>query len=313
MTEVERFDDASFAMRAFTRPSVIRAWLQDADIRPNRLLGQNFLIDGNILTILLTAADICPADRVLEVGPGVGALTAGLVDAEAYVVAIEKDARLLPLLAAHLPVGERLKILCGDALDLVEDVLARERINKFVANLPYTPGTRILVDVVTSTRRPAQIAVMVQDEVARRITALPGTTDFGLLGLWCRNFYDVSYVKRVSPNCFWPRPQVQSAIVALRRRETPSIPEAGWPFFRHLTRQLFQQRRKQMGHLLTVLYPQASDRGKMAFALLPEIYRHLRPEALPLDVWYALSENMRMHFEHEKAMLDGEEGADHGW
>lgn len=298
---------------AFTRPSVVRAWLREADIRPNRLLGQNFLIDGNILQILLDAAGVVGTDRVLEIGPGLGALTAGLLSRGAQVVAVEKDVRLVPLLEAHLSAYAHVRILHGDALDMAENLLESEGINKVVANLPYTPGTRILVDLATSPLRPERITVMVQDEVAGRVTAAPGSTAFGLLGLWCRIFHAVTYVKRVSPNCFWPRPQVQSAIILLERLASPLLPEKGWPFFQHLTRRLFQQRRKQMGHLLTMLYPQPSPTGKTAVSLLPEACRQLRPEALPLDVWCSLSENMRMHFEPDETMLLATEGEDHGW
>jgi 16S rRNA (adenine1518-N6/adenine1519-N6)-dimethyltransferase len=312
VTIADGSDATPLSMRAFTRPSVIRSWLDEAGLRPNRLLGQNFLIDGNILGILLEAAQIGPQDRVLEVGPGLGALTAGLLESGARVVAIEKDMRLLPLLEQHLPFGERLKIIAGDALDHAVSSLVDDGINKFVANLPYTPGTRILVDVATSPHRPAMIAVMVQDEVAERVAADPGTTDFGLLGLWCRVFYDVRYVKRVSPNCFWPRPKVQSAIVALRRLETPLIPDADWPFFQKLTRRLFQHRRKQMGHLLASIAPPEAHDAIMVEMLAPEC-RQLRPEALPLDVWCSLSENIRRHFGDETGLRLGPEGESDGW
>jgi len=298
---------------AFTRPSVVREWLRAAGLRPNRLLGQNFLIDGNILQILLDTAQIQAGDRVLEIGPGLGALTAGLLSRGASVVAIEKDARLIPLLQEHLPDAARVRILEGDALDLAEPLLLADEIQKVVANLPYTPGTRILVELATSPARPARLTVMVQEEVAGRLAAAPGSTAFGLLSLWCRIFHAVTYVKRVSPNCFWPRPQVQSAIVQLDRLPQPLLPENGWPYFRYLSRCLFQQRRKQLGHLLSMLYPQPSGAGKKAVELLPEACRHLRPEALPLDAWCMLAENMRMHFGMDDSRLPEAEGDEHGW
>jgi len=296
-TEKPLADRRPVPVSAFTRPSVVRAWLQDAGLRPNRLLGQNFLIDGNILRLLLDTAAVHSGDRVLEVGPGLGALTAGLLDRDAHVVAIEKDERLFPLLEEHLAGYTDRTLIQGDALDFVPDILAQERITKMVANLPYTPGTRILVDIATCTMRPERIAVMVQDEVAGRITAEPGTTAFGLLSLWCRVFYRVSYVKRVSPNCFWPRPKVQSAIVLLERLAEPLVPDAGWPFFMWMTKQLFQHRRKQMGRLLSELPIRKETDHAHVVDFLPETCRRLRPEAVPLDVWCTLSENMRMHVE----------------
>ncbi len=281
-------------VRAFTRPSIVRAWVRDADIRPNRLLGQNFLIDGNILRFLLDTAAVTASDRILEIGPGLGAVTAGLLDRGATVVAIEKDARFLPLLEKHFGHDPRASLIQGDALAVVPDLLHHEKITKVVANLPYTPGTRILVDIATSAMRPARIAVMVQDEVAGRITAEPGSTAFGLLSLWCRVFYEVSYVKRVSPNCFWPRPSIQSAIVSLERLTQPLLPVDGWPYFKRLTKQLFQHRRKQIGHLLHTLCATKGVEFPI-HELLGQEYLSLRPEALPLDVWCSLSENMRMH------------------
>lgn len=278
----------------FTRPSVVRAWLREANIRPNRLLGQNFLIDGNILHLLLESADVSSGDHVLEVGPGVGGLTAGLLDRGARVLAVEKDERLLPLLEMHLGAHAGFQLVAGDALSVVPDALARNHITKMIANLPYTPGTRILVDVATSERRPERIVVMVQDEVANRITATPGTSAFGMLSLWCRVFYDVRYIKRVGPNCFWPRPKVDSAIVLFDRLSDPLLPADGWFYFRALTKHLFQQRRKQMGHVLRMLHDEGVLGVNGVDFLTPDQQR-LRPEAVPLDVWCRLSENMRMH------------------
>lgn len=295
---------SAWAAHDFTRPSVIRTWLEEAGIRPNRMLGQNFLIDGNILQILLDSCGITSGDRVLEVGPGLGAVTAGLLARGATVVALEKDTRLLPLLHTHLAGVGQLKLLQGDALSDAEGLLSTERIDKVVSNLPYTPGTRILVELATSVDRPAQIAVTVQDEVAGRITAEPGTGAFGLLGLWCGIYHEVRYVKRISPNCFWPRPQIRSAIVHLQRRDNPLLPREGWPFFQALTRRAFQQRRKQMGHLL------AKDPGLTVadpVDMLPPAYQHARPEDLPIVVWCELSERLRLaggSIEEDRTVVD---------
>jgi 16S rRNA (adenine1518-N6/adenine1519-N6)-dimethyltransferase len=312
LTAAEECKNPPASTRMFTRPSVIRDWLQAASIRPNRILGQNFLIDGNVLDIMLETAEVGAHDRILEVGPGAGALTAALLARGARVTAIEKDSRLLPFLREKLPAQKNLRLVEGDALDLVDRLLQAGKINKFVANLPYTPGTRILVDVVTLPARPEMIAVMVQDEVAMRITADPGNHSFGLLGLWCRCYYDVAYIKRVNPTCFWPRPQVKSAIVKLTRKKKPGVPEEGWPFFQGLTRRIFQQRRKQMGHLLAKLF--TDETGQLsARDFLPECYHHDRPEALPLDVWCALSENMRMKSNWNIPLSKSEGEGQDGW
>ena len=277
----------------FTRPSVIRSWADAFGIRPSRSLGQNFLIDGNIRDILLDACGIGPGDGVLEIGPGLGAVTAGLLERGARVVAIEKDRRLLVPLEQHLRGYPGLVLIEGDALEEALPLLVEHQLTKVVSNLPYNPGSRILLDIVTSRHAPARIAVTVQDEVAERITAKPGTTDFSLMSLWCQVFYEVTYVKRVSANCFWPRPRVQSAIVRLCKRDQAGVSREGFPFFQALTKRMFQQPRKQMGHILMMLAGDPVLTGVHPADMLDPAWQHLRPADVTVGAWCALAESIR--------------------
>lgn len=233
-----------------TRTSDLRFLLAERGIHPSRALGQNFLVDENIRRIILEAADLSTSDGVLEIGPGAGALTEGLVACAGRVVAIEKDRRLYELLAERFADRPNLRLLCADALDEDLDAHLAGGLNKVVANLPYSVGTRILVEIVRAAYRPERMVVTLQTEVVQRLAAEPGTPDYGLLTVWARRWYDVALVRRVGPGCFFPAPEVGSAVASLLRRETPRVDLASETHFEALTRAAFQRRRKQMQRVM---------------------------------------------------------------
>jgi len=237
-----------------TRPSDVRRFLRENDLHPNRTLGQNFLIDGNILAILLDAAALQPDDVVLEVGPGLGVVTEGLLDRVSHVIAIEKDSGLHALLAQRLRDSIGFECRLADMLEVDVDALLAERSDagrwKLVSNLPYSVGSRILVNMAGLVRRPDRMAVTVQQEVAERLAASPGNKDYGTLSLLVQLAYEVELVKRVSPNCFMPRPDVWSAIVAMELRSEPLLARALEGRFRELVKHIFTHRRKQLAAIL---------------------------------------------------------------
>lgn len=310
MEDRQATETGAYPASHFTRPSVIRAWADAFEIHPSRSLGQNFLIDGNIRDILLDAVGIGAGDGVLEIGPGLGAVTAALLERGARVVAIEKDRRLIGPLQEHLGGHSGFILVEGDALEEALPLLAAHNLAKVVSNLPYNPGSRILLDIVTAVNAPAYIAVTVQDEVAERITAKPGTNDFSLMSLWCQVFYEVTYVKRVSANCFWPRPRVQSAIVRLHKRAQAALNREGFPFFQALTKRIFQQPRKQMGHILMSLADDPVLTLTNPADMLEPAWQHLRPSDVSVDTWCALSEAVRLRCAHrfEDRMRQKEDG-----
>ena len=236
-----------------TSPSQVKAWCIENGFHPNKVLGQNFLVDRNALEAIVDVGlDGVAGDppSVLEIGPGLGVLTEELLRRGCRVTAIEKDHVLAERLAGALGCQDRLTVVEGDALSVIArggvDVGA---FDAMVSNLPYQAGTRILLDLVTM-RAPAAITVLVQSEVAERLAAAEGSKTRGLAGVWAQLDYDVRIVRRVSATCFWPRPQVGSSVVRLDRHErNAGLTEDERRMFRSLTKRAFSQRRKQLGRV----------------------------------------------------------------
>ena len=232
-----------------TSPSQVKAWCIENGFHPNKTLGQNFLIDRNILDAMVDAAGVQAGQRILEVGPGLGVLTEALLERGARVTAIEKDGRLAARLAEALGSPDALRVMEADALELDLDTLLAEEFDACVSNLPYSVGTRILLDFALHARAPRRFMVLVQTEVAERFAAPPGVEARGQAGVWLQLDYDVTLVRAVKASCFWPRPEVGSTIVRLDRHPCAlSADERRWFF--ELTRYAFMHRRKQLGALL---------------------------------------------------------------
>lgn len=230
-------------------PREIRLLLEERGLQPSRTLGQNFLIDRNILDAIVAAAEVGPADHVLEVGPGLGVLTEALLARAARVTAVEKDAGLHAVLAERWGAEPRLTLIHGDALDLDHPALRRAGVTCLVSNLPYSVGTRVVVDAAVQPDPPDRMVVLVQREVAERFAALPGTPDMGTVSVWLQQAYAVDVVRLVKPTCFWPKPDVVSAVVRLRRHAAHPLDEGQRTTLRELSRIAFQHRRKQMASL----------------------------------------------------------------
>ena len=247
-------------------PSQVKAWCQANGFHPNKVLGQNFLIDRNALNAILDAARLVPGERVLEIGPGLGALTEGLLERGCTVVAVEKDPVLADRLAEALGRPEALAVIKGDALDLAK-VGQLDGFPTMVSNLPYQAGTRILLELIkrldialaakdeTATpspreEPPAKIVILVQTEVAERLAAGPGSKTRGLAGVWAQLDYDVRIVREVAASCFWPRPEVGSSVVELvRHHRNDGLTPDERELFRRLVKQAFEHRRKQLGSI----------------------------------------------------------------
>lgn len=233
-----------------THPSEVRALLARLDFHPSRVLGQNFLIDRNILNILLAAAEMQPADAVVEVGPGLGVLTAALLARAASVTAVEKDRRLAAYLRERFAATPGLSLIQADVLECDLPALFPRPGMKLVANLPYAVAARLLVELAAIPQRPALIVVTLQREVADRLAATPSTEDYGLLSILLQRHYEIGTVKRISPSCFWPPPEVQSAVSKLVLRSAPLGGAASEPTLRDLLRHAFSRRRKTMARSL---------------------------------------------------------------
>jgi 16S rRNA (adenine1518-N6/adenine1519-N6)-dimethyltransferase len=275
-----------------TRPSEVRTRLEEIGLRPSKSLGQNFLVDGNILRIMLEAAALSRADTVLEIGPGLGVLTEGLLAAAGRVIAVEKDARLCKHLEDRFAAARNLELIHSDVMDVPVAELLDRGVNKLVANLPYSVGTRALLELAESGRPPPLMAVTVQHDVAERLGAAAATAAYGTASILVQSRYAVRIVKAVSPTCFYPPPRVRSAIVALRRLGPEAAEPRDRAHFRALVRSAFMHRRKQLGTVLRGLpaglssHQTPADRLLAGLGLDPK----QRPESLTVDQWRALSD-----------------------
>ena len=270
---------------AHAAPS-IGALLRDLGLSPRKALGQHFLVSRGVLARILDAADIAPGDRVVEVGPGLGVLTRGLVDRGARVTAVELDDEMAAALARSFAEHDRVRIVHADARTVdLESLAAHDEPYLVVANLPYYAATPIVRRFLEAEHPPRRLVVTVQREVARGMVAKPG--GLGLLGLGVQFYGAPRIVAAVRPGAFYPPPKVTSAVVRIDVRAEPLLPPSQREGFFALARAAFSAPRKQL-------------RGGLSHALgrPPDAVADLlraggvdpvrRPATLALDEWTAL-------------------------
>ncbi len=227
------------------QPSQLHAYLQSLGIKPKKSLSQNFLIDGNVVRKLVATSEVDETATALEIGPGPGALTEALLDTGARVVAVEKDRVLAQALAERLSSHKLLKVICDDIMDVdLDSELKAYAPIDVVANLPYQLTTPILNHVIKKQHLFKSVTVMVQKEVAERMTAKPGTPEYGSLTVFLAFYCDVNYAFTVKPGCFLPPPKIDSAVVHMKLRPTPAVEDHD-AFFTFM-RAAFSQRRKML-------------------------------------------------------------------
>ena len=268
--------------------SEMRDLLDRRDIQLTKSLGQNFLHDTRQLERIVAAAQLTPADKVLEIGPGLGPLTALLLAGTGEVLAIEKDFRLVELLrerfAAFTP--PRFELLHADALDFLRQERRDWHQWKLVANLPYSVASPILVELATGPRSPSMLVVTLQLEVAQRLMARADDDDYGVLTLLVQLDFAPQGWFKIPSGCFFPAPDVDSACVCLVRREAPLLPGSRREIFRRVVKLAFSQRRKMMLKLLKQEWPR--EILEAAFAALG-ISLQERAEKLSLEQFVALT------------------------
>jgi len=241
-----------------TAPSVVAAILKRHGLRPNKSLGQSFLIDRNVLERIVAAAELAADDTVLEVGAGMGTLTREIAKAARRVLAVELDRGLLAVLAETVGTLQNVTVVPGDVLklDLVA-LLRQEGVStaKVIANLPYyitTPALAAFIQLARAAKPMlvALIVVLVQKEVAARLAAAPGTDEYGALSVMAQYHAQVELVATVSRNVFLPAPKVDSSIVRLRVRDHPPVDVADERLFFDVVKAAFGQRRKTLANAL---------------------------------------------------------------
>lgn len=244
---------------AIYKPTELHQFLGQLGIFPKKGLSQNFLIDGNIIRKIVSVSNVKPDDTILEIGPGPGSLTEALLETGAAVIAVEKDEVLAQALERLKSTTQRLTIFCHDILTFplqkeLEPFIQKDKKIKVIANLPYHLTTPIIAQLSPMKGLISSLTVMVQEEVARRMTAMPGTSEYSSFTIFLRFYTIPRYGFTVSRNCFYPSPKVDSAVVVLELREPPLSEDEAVSFFQ-LTRTAFEHRRKMLRASLKDLYP----------------------------------------------------------
>lgn len=260
-------------------PSETRTILRDIGQNPRKSLGQNFLIDGNIVAKSLELAKVKAGDAVVEVGPGLGTLTEALLAAGATVFAVELDLKLHAYLANKFAGEPRLILMQGDAVDHpVANLDPSKGPYKVVANLPYaisSPWFEQLLELPL----PERAVLMLQKEAADRYLALPGTKAFGAISVFVQGAFERRPGHVVSKNCFYPAPDVSSVLLHLERRRDPILFSSQ---DRDRIRKLFQQRRKQLRALCR------GDERLESWLEAAGIPPETRPEQVAMEAWERL-------------------------
>lgn len=210
-------------------------------------LGQNFLVDESVLLDILDSAEVTKEDYVIEIGPGVGTLTRELLKRAKGVTAIELDTRLIPILEEELASFDNFTLINKDALKVdFNEIIGEENSIKIVANLPYYVTTPIISNLLTGGYNFKSLTIMIQKEVAERMDAEPSTKEYGALSILAQYYCNTKIIRRVSPNCFVPRPKVESIVIKLEKLEEPRVKTDDEKLFFSLVRASFNMRRKTL-------------------------------------------------------------------
>ena len=278
-------------MYNLTAPSQVRDLLDQHGFHTKKSLGQNFLIDRNILDRIVDTAGLAQGTNVLEVGPGIGTLTRALSASAGKVAAVEIDDRLIPILRETTGDRDNITIIQGDILktDIAGIVAGVFGGGPFtlVANLPYYITSPVIMRFLEEDLPVKRMVVMVQKEVAQRLTASPGTKEWGALSAAAQLYADIDMPMSVPPTVFYPQPQVASGVVRLDKKEVSLSPAVKAAFF-SLMRAGFGKRRKTLQNsLLSVL----GERDAVSRACADAgIDPGARAEALTIAQWIELAE-----------------------
>ena len=271
--------------RRYTRGGLLSA-LREHHIRPNKALGQHFLLDLDVVDDSVAAARVDRHDTVLEVGPGPGVLTQALVRAAGRVVAVEVDRAMLRLLAPLRRDHPNLELVEGNVVALPPRELVGPGPYKVVANLPYNITSLAIRHFLEAEQRPELLVLLLQRQVAERICARPG--DMSLLSLSVQVYAEPEILRRVPASSFLPEPKIESALVRIELRDRPVIPPERIPRFFLLAQAGFSDRRKQLHNALRMNLRLPPERVQ---ALLDEadIDGRRRAETLSLREWDRLT------------------------
>ena len=273
------------------------AELEKLGMRPGRGLGQNFLLDGNLLDWIVRNCGVSPGETVLEVGPGFGALTEKLLAAGAKLTAVEYDHRLADYLRHKFAGAPDFTLVEADACKVDYDQLFPAGTHyRAIANLPYAISSVFIAKMLMTNNPPQSMFFMLQREMAERLAAEPGNKAYGALSVRTQLFYDVTIAKIVPPQVFCPPPEVESALASFRLRAEPLCDLDTADLTAWLVKLLFGQRRKQLGKLLGQIVGKEAAAAALADAgFSPE----LRPDKLTVAEYVALTRSVEPFLNRE--------------
>lgn len=280
-------------------------------LHPRSDLGQNFLIDLNILEFVVSSAELTKEDVVLEIGAGTGGMTAFMAKEAGAVVSVEVDKNMAAMAREAIAGFDNVTLINADALknknhfspeviDAIKAELAKDpqRKLKLVANLPYSIATPVISNLVASDLPWVRMVVTIQLELAQRMAAGPGKSNYGALSVWLQSQAYVKLIKRLGPHAFWPRPQVNSGIVRLVPAPNKAGGIADRRFFQDFIRRLFVQRRKMMRSVIVGMFRKELDKPRID-ALLDELGFTPKTRAEELEPYQLVKLGNRLHAEIE--------------
>lgn len=277
----------------------IEGLLARAGLKPRHRFGQHFLIDGNLMRVLVRSAELSQADTVLEVGAGTGGLTDLLAAGAGRVIAVELDRDLFPLLQERFAEAKHVTLIHGDILeskhrlrtDVAESLQECARSGapvKLVANLPYQVATPLVMNLLTDFPAVRRLCFTVQAEVGERFVAEPNRKTYGPLSILSQSLCAIECVARLRPPAFWPQPSVDSVMLRMDLRDALPIPVDALREFSSFIRRMFEHRRKKLGFALRGMLGAAeSDQG------IKGIDSSRRPETFTVVEWQVLFRHVR--------------------
>ncbi|MED4228306.1 16S rRNA (adenine(1518)-N(6)/adenine(1519)-N(6))-dimethyltransferase RsmA [Neobacillus cucumis] len=284
-------------------PVRTRAILEKYGFSFKKSLGQNFLIDTNILKKIVSFADLTENSGAIEIGPGIGALTEQLARSSKKVIAFEIDQRLLPILQDTLSPYENVKVIHKDVLEADVKTVMEEEFQGLddvmvVANLPYYVTTPIIMKLLEERLPIRGIVCMLQKEVADRIAAKPGTKEYGSLSIAVQYYTEAETVMIVPKTVFVPQPNVDSAVIRLTKRKQPAVVVKDEGFFFQVTKASFAQRRKTLLNNLTSQLPDGKQKKEEILSALNTsgIDPTRRGETLSLEEFGRLADELYSYY-----------------
>ncbi|AIY81282.1 16S rRNA (adenine(1518)-N(6)/adenine(1519)-N(6))-dimethyltransferase RsmA [Clostridium botulinum] len=261
------------------------------NFRFSKSLGQNFLLDESVLNDIVDGAEVNENDFIIEIGPGVGTLTAKLLQKAKMVTCIELDNDLIPILQQELGEYDKFELIHNDALKVdFNEIMKNEEHVKLVANLPYYVTTPIIVKLLKENHKFESLTIMIQKEVAERINAEPNCKEYGALSVLVQYYCNTKIVRKVSPESFMPRPKVDSIVIRLDRLSNPRVKVQDEKLLFDIVRAGFNMRRKTLWNATKVIGLSKEDLQKAFDSCNIDPKR--RAETLSIEEFAALTDSI---------------------